>query len=120
MFKLNTLKIACCIIIIFKRSLIKYVLALSYVQMKLQHAGLLLANSLIKMHRWRSLYQPSKFEQKWRRQRAVEHTEAIRRLLRTNCLSVFDHFVGLTLKGLRFILSSLKIENVVRKMVISI
>ena len=50
----------------------------------------------------------------------VKHTEAIRRLLWTNRLSVFDHFVGLTLKGLRFILSSLKIENVVKKMVISI
>ena len=30
----------------------------------------------------------------------VKHTQTIRRLLPTNCLSVFDHFVGLTLKGL--------------------
>ena len=30
----------------------------------------------------------------------VKHTQAIRRLLPTNCLSVFDHFVGLALKGL--------------------
>ena len=30
----------------------------------------------------------------------VEHTPAIRRLLRTNCLSVFDHFMRLTLKEL--------------------
>ena len=30
----------------------------------------------------------------------VKHTETIRRLLPTNCLSVFDHFVGLALKGL--------------------
>ena len=30
----------------------------------------------------------------------VIHTQAIRRLLPTNCLSVFDHFVGLALKGL--------------------
>ena len=30
----------------------------------------------------------------------VEHTQTIRRLLQTNCLSVFDHFVGLALKGL--------------------
>ena len=30
----------------------------------------------------------------------VEHTPAIRRLLRTNCLSVFDHFMRLTLTEL--------------------
>ena len=30
----------------------------------------------------------------------VKHTEAIRWTLSTNCLSVFDHFVGLALKGL--------------------
>ena len=30
----------------------------------------------------------------------VEHSQTIRRLLPTNCLSVFDHFVGLELKGL--------------------
>ena len=30
----------------------------------------------------------------------VKHTQTIRRLLAMNCLSVFDHFVGLTLKGL--------------------
>ena len=29
-----------------------------------------------------------------------KHTQTIRRLLATNCLSVFDHFVGLVLKGL--------------------
>ena len=31
----------------------------------------------------------------------IKHTQKIRRLLPTNCLSVFDHFVGLVLKGLR-------------------
>ena len=31
----------------------------------------------------------------------VKHTQTIRRKLPTNCLSVFDHFVGLALKGLR-------------------
>ena len=31
----------------------------------------------------------------------IKHTQTIRRLLPTNCLSVFDHFVGLGLKGLR-------------------
>ena len=30
----------------------------------------------------------------------VKHTETIRRLLPTDFLSVFDHFVGLALKGL--------------------
>ena len=31
----------------------------------------------------------------------VEHTQPIRWLLLRNCLSVFDHFVGLALKGLK-------------------
>ena len=30
----------------------------------------------------------------------VKHTQTICRLLPKNCLSVFDHFVGLALKGL--------------------
>ena len=30
----------------------------------------------------------------------VKHTQTIRRRLPTNCLSVFDHFVALALKGL--------------------
>ena len=29
----------------------------------------------------------------------VKHIQAIRRLLSTNCLSVFDHFLGCRLKG---------------------
>ena len=35
----------------------------------------------------------------------VKHTQTIRRLLPTNYLSVFDHFVGLSLKGLTCIKS---------------
>ena len=31
----------------------------------------------------------------------TEHTGTIRRLLPTNCSSVFDHFLRLALKGLR-------------------
>ena len=31
----------------------------------------------------------------------AKHTQTIRRLLPTNCLSVFAHFVGLALKGLK-------------------
>ena len=30
----------------------------------------------------------------------IEHTQTIYRLLPTNCVSVFDHFIGLALKGL--------------------
>ena len=29
-----------------------------------------------------------------------KHTQTIHRLLPTNCLNVFDHFLGLALKGL--------------------
>ena len=32
----------------------------------------------------------------------VKHTQTIRRQKPTNCLSVFNHFVGLALKGLRY------------------
>ena len=38
----------------------------------------------------------------------VKHTQTIRSLEPTNCLSVFDHYDGLTLKGLVF--SSLKVS----------
>ena len=31
----------------------------------------------------------------------VKHTQTIHQQQPTNCLGVFDHFVGLTLKGLR-------------------
>ena len=31
----------------------------------------------------------------------VKHTQTIGQLLPTNCLSVFSHFVGLALKGLK-------------------
>ena len=43
----------------------------------------------------------------------VKHTQTIRRLLPTNCLSVFDHFMGLALKGLR--IKALKIDYIVKK-----
>ena len=33
----------------------------------------------------------------------VNHTGTVRRLLPTNCLSVFDHFVGLALKGVTYL-----------------
>ena len=31
----------------------------------------------------------------------AKHTQTIRRKFQTNCLSVFDHFVKLALKGLK-------------------
>ena len=36
----------------------------------------------------------------------VRHTQTIRRLLPTNCLSVFDHFSGLALKELKRIIQT--------------
>ena len=33
----------------------------------------------------------------------VKHTQSIRRQQPTNCLSVFSHFKGLALKGLKFV-----------------
>ena len=36
-------------------------------------------------------------------QKMVQHTQTIRWLLPTNCLSVFDHFVGLPLEGFKLI-----------------
>ena len=41
----------------------------------------------------------------------VKHTQTIHQLLPTNCLSVFDHFVGLALKGLNLILAVLVMLN---------
>ena len=38
---------------------------------------------------------------KWQHRKIVKHTQAIRRQPPTNCLSVFEHFVELALKGLR-------------------
>ena len=38
---------------------------------------------------------------KRRPHKIVKHTQTIRWLLPTNCLSIFYHFVGLALKGLR-------------------
>ena len=38
----------------------------------------------------------------------VKHTQTIRQLLPTNCLSVFDDFVALALKGLIKIIKSSK------------
>ena len=46
--------------------------------------------------------QPHFFIRSFKHQphKMVKHTQTIRRLLPTNCLNVFDHFVGLALKGL--------------------
>ena len=39
------------------------------------------------------------------------HTEAIHRLLPANCLTVFDHFAGLALKGLTHFIQSESLYN---------
>ena len=41
----------------------------------------------------------------------IKQTQTIRRLLPTNCLSVFDHFVKLELKGLMFSKEKKAIDN---------
>ena len=41
----------------------------------------------------------------------VKHTQTIRRQEPTNCLSVFDHFVGLALNGLRAAFGASKIHE---------
>ena len=44
----------------------------------------------------------------------VKHTQTIRRLLPTNCLRVFNHFVGLACKGLKgkdIIMNSILVET---------
>ena len=43
----------------------------------------------------------------------AKHTQTIRRLLPTNCLGVFDHFVGLALTGLTntLLLKSFEVIN---------
>ena len=37
----------------------------------------------------------------------AKHTQTIPRQFATNCLSMFDHFVGLALKGLKNIFSNM-------------
>ena len=45
---------------------------------------------------YQSQYQPFKRQP----HRMVKHTQTIRQLLLTNCLTVLDHFLGLALKEL--------------------
>ena len=42
----------------------------------------------------------------------VKHTQTIRRQIADNCLSVFDHFVKLALKGLTIFLEVYWVLNV--------
>ena len=44
-------------------------------------------------------------------QKMVKRTQTIRRLLPTNCLSVFNHFVRLPLKGLTIAVRILPFKN---------
>ena len=50
----------------------------------------------------------------------VEHTQTIRRQHSTNCLSVFDHFVGLALKALKKVAYQKFLENFIRRLTIII
>ena len=47
----------------------------------------------------------------------VKHAQTIRRLVSTNCLSVFDHFVGLALKRLNEY--SWSKQNIMRLIIVS-
>ena len=48
----------------------------------------------------RSLYESNKMDPLSAPHKMVKHTQTIRRLLPTNCLSVLNHFVELAMKGL--------------------
>ena len=41
----------------------------------------------------------------------VKHTQTIRRLLSTICLSMFDHFLGLVFEGLELCINSRFLAN---------
>ena len=43
----------------------------------------------------------------------VKHNQTIRRLLPTNCWSVFDYYVGLLLKELKYLLGSGFVKNLI-------
>ena len=49
-------------------------------------------------------YEPLTFKRQ--HHKMVKHTQTIRRLLPTNCLRVFDHFVGLAFNGLNILKTS--------------
>ena len=49
-----------------------------------------------------------------------KHTQTIRRQELTNCLSVFDYFGGLALKGLKKIAYKKFLENLIRRLAIII
>ena len=50
----------------------------------------------------------------------VKEAQTIRRQQSTNCLSVFDHFVGLVLKWLKKIAYQKFLENFIRRLFIMI
>ena len=41
----------------------------------------------------------------------VKHTQTIRQQASTNCLSMFDHFVGLVLTGLIFLINQFHVTG---------
>ena len=58
----------------------------------------------IEKDQWHEMGWTNNFSKPFKRQphELVKHTEIICRLLPTNYLSVFDHFVGLAIKGLKW------------------
>ena len=52
---------------------------------------------LTEIKHWPEMCKPFKCQP----QKMIKHTQTIRWLLPTSCLSVFDHFVGLALRGLK-------------------
>ena len=50
----------------------------------------------------------------------VKHLQAIRQLLPTNCLSVFDQFVGLVLEKLKMVMLKLAKKRLMMILMISV
>ena len=64
--------------------------------LKMQWIGFLMISGGQKLINLLKLSEPFKRQP----HKMVKHTQTIRRQKLTNCLSVFEHFVGLALKGL--------------------
>ena len=63
------------------------------------YSWLVLKELIYHFRHWPFKHQPHKM---------VKHTQTIRQLLPTDCMSVFDQFVGLALKGLTLTIKNIK------------
>ena len=77
------------------------------------HIVISLFDVIRKWKHWRKMCWPFKHQP----HKMVKHTQTIRRLLPTNCLSVFDHCVGLALKGLILFVLLMTFINIQKIMV---